>query len=155
MEAKGHDRKFLICALECFGTALFIFGILQTSLPISIPFSLMASIIIFGDIPGGHFNPAVTIGVFTSLGNYSANWFFCLLIIASQFAGGMLAIGINWLGSFGKPDSMTAALTPTNRVTGMPDNLLGVSGYTMDLQVCLNEVICTFLFVSVILMVKG
>ncbi len=102
MEANGHDRKLLVLSLEFFGTALFIFGILSTSLPISIPFSLLASIVLFGDITGGHYNPAVTIGVFTSLGNYGKNLGFCLLIILSQFLGGMAAIGIFNLGSFGK-----------------------------------------------------
>ena len=54
-----------VCACEFLGTALFLFGIIETSLPISIPLSLLASVVIWGDVTGGHFNPAVTIGVFT------------------------------------------------------------------------------------------
>lgn len=64
MEAKGHDRMLTVLALELLGTALFVWGIICTNTPVSIPFSLFASVVIFGDITGGHFNPAVTLGVF-------------------------------------------------------------------------------------------
>ena len=81
MEAKGHDRMFTVLAAECFGTALFLFGIISTSTPITIPFSLLASVVIFGDITGGHFNPAVTLGVFITIGDYAKNFLFMLLIM--------------------------------------------------------------------------
>ena len=92
MEAKGHDRMFTVLLLEFIGTALFIWGIICTKTPVSIPFSLFASVVIFGDITGGHFNPAVTLGVFTSLGEYGKNFMFCILIMLAQFCGGMAAM---------------------------------------------------------------
>ena len=91
----GHDRKLVVCLCEFLGTALFIFAILQTAMPLSIPFSLLASVVIWGDITGGHFNPAVTIGVFTSLGDYGKNFLFMILIIVSQLLGGLLGVALN------------------------------------------------------------
>lgn len=143
-----------VCACEFLGTALFIFGILQTSLPLSIPFSLLASVVIWGDITGGHFNPAVTIAVYTSLGEYGKNFLFMVLIIVAQFLGGILAIGLSYLGNFGKPDPTAPFLCPTNPVTGKPDNVDNQE-FAMDLAVITNEIVCTFVFISVILMVKG
>jgi glycerol uptake facilitator-like aquaporin len=72
----------------------------------------MTSIILFGDITGGHFNPAVTTGVFTSLGNYGQNFVFYLMIMLSQFAGAFLAIGMSSLGNFNKPTNYEKILCP-------------------------------------------
>ena len=155
MEANGHDRKFTVCALEFVGTALFIFGLISTTLPLSIPFSLFASVVIFGDITGGHFNPAVTLGVFTQLGDYGKNFLFMIIIMLSQFLGGFAAVGLAWLGAFTIPDAKIAMLGPTNPVTGMMDNGADMDDFSMYIAVLTNEIVGTFLFVSVILMVKG
>ena len=49
---------------EAFGTALFTYCILvSTANALAAAFSLFAMILIFGSVTGGHFNPAVTIGV--------------------------------------------------------------------------------------------
>ena len=122
MEAKGHDRMFTVLLLECIGTALFVWGIICTDTPVSIPFSLFASVVIFGDITGGHFNPAVTLGVFTSLGNYGKNFMFCILIMLAQFCGGMAAMGLAWMGTFDIWTSNIAFIAPTNPITGQADN---------------------------------
>ena len=114
MEANGHDRKLLVCLLELMGTALFIFGILNTNDALGIPFSLMASVVIFGDITGGHFNPAVTIGVFTSLGDYGKNWLFMVMIIVSQIIGGFVAIALTFFGTYNQPDYLNKTMTPSN-----------------------------------------
>ena len=155
MEAKGHDRKAMVCFCEFLGTALFIFGIMETGLPLSIPFSLLASVVIWGDITGGHFNPAVTLGVFCTLPDKGKNFVFMLMIMFSQYLGGMLAIGLSYLGNFGKEDAMIAVLAPFNPATQNVDNSATELGFSMDIQVLVNEIICTFIFISVILMVKG
>ena len=155
MEAKGHGRMMTVCACEFLGTALFIFGIIESATWASIPFSLLASVVIWGDVTGGHFNPAVTIGVFTQLGDYGKNFLFMCLIIIAQCLGGFLAIGMSYLGNFGKGDAMVPILAPTNPQTHKPDNAANELDFNMDLNVCVNEIMCTFIFVSVILMVKG
>lgn len=155
MEAKGHKRMMTVCACELMGTALFVFGIMSTNRCITIPFSLLAPVVIWGDITGGHFNPAVTIGVFVTLGEYSKNFMFMMLIIFAQIIGGLAAMGLFWLGQCDKHDPVIGQLAPLNPVSGTIDNVSNTGEFTMDLNVVINETVCTFIFVSVILMVKG
>lgn len=65
METKlGHNRKFVVTIYEAIGTALFTYCILvSTGDAIAGALALFAMIVIFGDVTGGHFNPAVTLGV--------------------------------------------------------------------------------------------
>ena len=80
-----------------------------------------------------------------------------ILIIISQILGGFLGMGLAYAGNFGKPSSMVPTLAPTNFSYDppAPDNNEKTGEFSMDLNVVLNEIICTFIFVSVILMVKG
>lgn len=82
MEVKGgHERKCTVMFFEMLGTALFVYGIIMTDTAASIPFSLFASILIFGAITGGHFNPAVSLGVYIAEGkDYGKNFLFLLMI---------------------------------------------------------------------------
>ena len=155
MEANGHDRKGLVCLCELMGSCLFIFGIINTPVPVIIPFMLLASIVIWGDITGGHFNPAVTLGVFVTLEEKAKNVTFMIMIIISQILGGILAIAFAYGGAWGKENPTLASLTPVNPVTHEPDNAANSLDYSMDLQVVINEMMCTFIFISVILMIKG
>jgi len=155
MEANGENRKGTVLACEFLGTALFIFGIMMTNLPLTIPFSLLASVVIWGDITGGHFNPAVTIGVFVSRKEYAKDFLFMILIIFAQIFGGLFAIALSYAGLYDHADPTIAVLAPINPVTGNADNSANELEFSMDLNVVINEVICTFIFISVILMVKG
>ena len=66
------------------GTALFVFGILVSGgNAIGVPLSLFAAILIFGGITGGHYNPAVSLGVFITLDDKLANLMFLIMIIIS------------------------------------------------------------------------
>jgi glycerol uptake facilitator-like aquaporin len=75
--------------VEFIGTFIFLFIILQQGQPIPIAVGLLAVIYAFGNISGGHFNPAVTImmGVDKKVDSRKA-----LLYIISQIAGGICAI---------------------------------------------------------------
>ena len=50
---------------------------------------------------------------------------------------------------------MVAVLAPTDPITGKVDDSSTEIGFDMNLAVIINEIVCTFIFVSVILMVKG
>jgi len=65
---------------ELVGTALLTYGVIMTDKAASIPFSLFASILIFGAISGGHFNPAFTLAVFILEEDKSKSWPLMLLI---------------------------------------------------------------------------
>ena len=74
---------------EFLGTFIFLFIILQQGQPIPIAIGLLAVIYAFGNISGGHFNPAVTImmGVDKKVPINEA-----MLYITSQIAGGICAV---------------------------------------------------------------
>ena len=74
---------------EFLGTFIFLFIILQQGQPIPIAVGLLAVIYAFGNISGGHFNPAVTImmGVDKKVSTSQA-----MLYIAAQVAGGICAV---------------------------------------------------------------
>jgi len=65
--AHGNLFKKEVCIYECAGTALLVYAVnVSKGDPIAICFSLFVAILIGGPISGGHFNPAVSIGVFLS-----------------------------------------------------------------------------------------
>ncbi|MFT4245588.1 MAG: aquaporin [Micrococcaceae bacterium] len=87
---------------EAFGTFLLVFGGLgvgllaslqEGAMPVSIAFalSLMIGIIAVGHISGGHFNPAVTVGLAVAK-RFNTNDI--LPYIAAQLIGAALAIGV-------------------------------------------------------------
>ena len=157
MECGGKDRKAIVCLCEFLGTALFLFGIINVAptCPVAIPICLFVPVILFGGVTGGHFNPAVSLGVWSTLGDKGSNFAFMSMIWIAQILGGIFAIGMAYLGNFGKDDPLIPILAPTNLITGKPDNAPNELGFSMDLQVLTNEIMCTFIFVSVILMIKG
>ena len=74
---------------EFIGTFIFLFVILQYGQPIPIAIALLAAIYIFGNISGGHFNPAVSIMMASD--NKITPTEACLYISA-QIAGGLCAV---------------------------------------------------------------
>ena len=92
--ASSANRKPLVFVYEAVGTMLFVYSILLTSNPMSISFSLFASIILFGSITGGHFNPAVTLAVYIKESKYSENLSWLAIVILAQLTGAVMAIGL-------------------------------------------------------------
>lgn len=168
MEVKGSsERSHLVFAYEAIGTMMFIYAILLTNNPLSIGCSLFASIVLFGSITGGHFNPAVTLAVYISEAKWMENLSWLFLVITAQICGAFMAQGLAEITLFQDkigtinadnvaklcPQDPTNADWPT---TSVCDGYLDAEeGFHSDYQVLLNETILTAVFISVILMVKG
>jgi glycerol uptake facilitator-like aquaporin len=69
--------------------------------PFSVSTSFLTSMIIFGPVSGGHFNPAITLGVMIKEMNLKGiSWTTILMTIAiifSQILGGFLGVFISYL----------------------------------------------------------
>ena len=101
MEVEGsQQRTGLVFLYEAMGTMLFVYSILLTNNPISIAFSLFASIILFGAVTGGHFNPAVTLGVYINEAKWKENAHWLFLVIVAQITGAFMAQGLAQLTLF-------------------------------------------------------
>ena len=68
--------------------------------PIAVGLTLFANISILGPVSGGHFNPAVTLGVFFKEGKskFNRNGPFMLIIWFGQITGAIFGAFISWLG---------------------------------------------------------
>ena len=61
----GKNFKFPILFMEALGTATLLYTInLSGGAPLAVGLTISANIFIFGSCTGGHFNPAVSFGVF-------------------------------------------------------------------------------------------
>lgn len=97
MEVSGATNyKPTVFFMEFFGTFLFVSGAC-TGNYMSIPFSLFASILIFGSITGGHFNPAVSLGVYIKEKKWGENLPMLLLLWVAQFLGAIASLGSLYL----------------------------------------------------------
>jgi aquaporin Z len=144
-------------AAEAFGTFWLVLGgcgsaVLAAAFPnvgigllgVSLAFGLtvVTGAYTFGPISGGHFNPAVSIGLWTG-GRFPAN--LLLPYMAAQVVGGICGAGVLYLIASGQADFTTAAGFASN---GYAAHSPG--GYSLTAAlVC--EVVMTFLFLTIIL----
>ena len=114
MEVGGKTNKLTVGFCEMLGTAFFVYGIMINGADnAGVAFALFASVIIFGGITGGHFNPAVTLGVYIQEAKFATNLLFMIEIIIAQFMGALIAIGMAYLSLFDpKTGKETLVWTP-------------------------------------------
>lgn len=94
----GYSNKGKIMMFEGMGTGFLIIAInigqqIHPGFqPFAIGLIIFMNITVFGNITGGHFNPAVTLGVFVKDGpsNFRRNFFYSICLIIAQVAGGCL-----------------------------------------------------------------
>ncbi len=135
------------------GAAVFTLGAFDplvrvTLVSLSVGFGLIGLIYAFGDVSGGHFNPAVTIGMWVS-GRFSARD--VIPYILCQLAGAVLAMGVVAGIAYGNSSlfhSAQAAALGSQCYSG--GSAPAGCGFSMS-AVFLFEVVYTFLLVVVIL----
>jgi len=115
-------------------------GLLGVSLAFGL--TVLAGAYALGPISGGHFNPAVSVGLWTG-GRFPS--VLLLPYIGAQVAGGLVGAGVLYIIASGRPDFSVAA--------GFASNGYGAhspGGYSLTSGlVC--EVVMTFMFLIVIL----
>jgi len=158
----GKGNKFFVFLSEFIGTMFLLISINWASTSDSVPFAVGSTVFvmatIFGGISGGHFNSAVTLGMLWKEGkaNFAYNLMFSIFIMLFQGAGAFAGCFISLLAfDFKKKDGVTtipsgghdyyiAQLCP---VDGCNDE-----GAIIGKVFCI-EMICTFLFVSFVLVI--
>lgn len=163
---RGHSRMGLVCLCEFTGQIFFMYAVLVAGGTMSDyggivgPLALFAIASIFGGISGGHFNPAVTLGVYFREAKYAENFIFMVMIIASQCCGALVGMFMSYLVlRIQKEGDYT--VQPENVPLLLPSQLTKEKIDSGDINLYWNfttwymEVVCTFIFVLVILHLTG
>jgi aquaporin Z len=144
---------------EAFGTFVLVFGVIGTALffaptqgalpvALAIGLSVLVAIYAVGHISGGHFNPAVTLGLALA-GRFP--WTRVWQYVVAQILGGIVASSILFLIATGGPKGFAAdAVAGGFASNGFGDQSPGHFGL---LAVIITEVVLTAVFLFVILSV--
>jgi len=162
MEVPGSEgNKFFILLSEFIGTAMLVISINWSSTSDSTAFAVGATVFvmatIFGGISGGHFNPAVTIGMLWKEGKdrFGRNLGLTIFMIIAQGLGALFGFAIALMAfDFKKKDGVTEIPSGSNDYyvaqlcpEGGCNDKAGVG------RVFCIEMICTFLFVTFVLVI--
>ena len=107
-----------VLVAELLGSAVMIIAVnnagkgAESYQAVGVGMALFSLICLFGGISGGHFNPAVSFGVWIARGKLLSDLGFLCMIILGQLIGGLLAIGLAFLSLFAKFDDKFAIRTP-------------------------------------------
>lgn len=161
----GVDNKCVVCLCELMGTAFLLIAVnwggTSANTPISVGLTVFGMAQVFGPISGGHFNPAVTIGMFikelgktTNNVSWAVNLGFAALIITSQIVGAIVGVTITALAmNLNQSDAPMLPVGPTNYITQLcPAGGCNDGGKYLS-KVFWVEILMTFLFVSVVLQI--
>ena len=141
---------------EAFGTFVLVFGVIGTALftgnalmiALAVGFAVLVAIYAFGHISGGHFNPAVTVGLALA-GRFG--WARVWQYVVAQIIGGIVATAVLFLIATGGRDGFASDAVEG----GFASNGFGEhspAGFSLT-AVIITEVVLTALFVYVILAV--
>lgn len=98
---KHHQRT--VCIYELLGTAGLMFAVVMCAgNALYVVFMLWAMLMIGGGITGGHYNPAVSTGVFLWRRKFEEDWRLYTSMMASQFVGAAIGclFGLLMIGTF-------------------------------------------------------
>ncbi len=143
MRTKALTAEFIgtfALVASILGAALFSFPVSGiTGVALSLGFTVMAMIFAIGHISGGHFNPAVTLGLVAGR-RFEAGE--APAYIIAQCLGGIAAAVIFYLIALGKSGGFETGT--------FASNMYGGEGYSM-LSAFLVEVVLTVMFILIIM----
>lgn len=147
---QAHGKEVHVLIAEIFGTCFLVFAVnMQAGFSFGvfgIAFTLFGCILMFGGISGGNFNPAVTMGVLVSRPReIGRNIMLFFVSTLAQYVGACIGILLAYLCMW------NFALTQAEREASMAI----LEPKTTVYGAFFSEIICTFLFISQILMVKN
>lgn len=156
----GNNNTMFVLLSELIGTAFVMMAVnwggVSDSAPQCVAMTVFILIQLFGNISGGHFNPAVTLAMLFKEGkaNWMRNFTFSFIIIIAQGIGALLGTLIS-MGGFSFEPKNTAIIPSSGQYH--PTQLCPSNGCNdggeLVLKVVITEATCTFLFVSMVLMV--
>jgi len=160
-EPAAPGTPSLIAALvaEAFGTFILVFGTIGTAiffaptqgaLPVAlaIGLSVFVGISAFGHISGGHFNPAVTLGLaLAGRTGWSRVWQY----VVAQIVGGVVASSLLYLIATGGPKGFAKEAAESGFASNGFDSH-SPAGFSL-ISVIIAEVVLTAIFLFVILSV--
>ena len=156
----AQNNKSIVFIYEAFGTCMLLYAINlqvgETFGQFGIAFMLFACLLIGGPITGAHYNPAVTVGVYISNTHWREDFgMFCLTIFAQVF-GAFIGILLAWSSLYNNSGSVaTIDQTPYGHVPLTSTAILLPSQPGVALHNAFQiEMICTFIFVMINLLVK-
>ena len=150
----------MVCIYEMLGTSGIVYAVLVSGgNPIGVPLTLFCLILMCDKITGAHFNPGVSTAVWISSGKMGENTMFYLMILLSQFLGGLLGVFWGWLilmppsllhDEHNIPDSWIPKLCPSSTTE------LGCDwSHDRDRAAFFFQFFCSFIFYFVIALIKG
>lgn len=139
---------------EAFGTFVLVFGVVGTAIftgdafkvAIAIGFAVFVAIAAVGHISGGHFNPAVTIGLaLAGRFPWGRTWQYAI----AQLLGGIVASSVVFLIATGGPDGFAKQAAESGFASnGFGEN--SPAGFGL-MAVIVTEVVLTAVFIYVVL----
>ena len=104
METGNKDKKIGVFVYEFLGTAIIMFALIIANGEFilgvySITFAMMC---IAYNVSGGHFNPAISIGMYIAEKNFGENIVTLGLMVGGQFAGAFFGILLGFLAVIDK-----------------------------------------------------
>ena len=87
-----------VALYELLGTAFIMYAVVVTNGSYSAGISItLAMMVIAWNVSGGHFNPAITVGVYVSEKDFGGNALIAIIMIVAQFAGAFLGLLFGYL----------------------------------------------------------
>mmetsp|Transcript_12365 Transcript_12365/g.16769 ORF Transcript_12365/g.16769 Transcript_12365/m.16769 type:complete len:269 (+) Transcript_12365:22-828(+) len=104
METNNQKKIIGVAVYELLGTSLMMYAMMLFKGDYGVATGLSATLMFLAwDVSGGHFNPAITLGMFMAdLKNAGKNLVIMLIMIVAQFAGAFLGIFWGWLAIVNK-----------------------------------------------------